>query len=186
MRISAGVELPLLDRRRIPTAPFLSHDFIESSELFIVVCVLSCVWFFATPWTVAHQASLFMEFFRWEHWSGLPFPIPGDLPDPGIENPHLLCLLHWQVDSFPLSHLESLGGCSIHCQMFNSIPGLNSLVANSNSPISNCNDPECLLILPNVSGWRGEENCPQLRTTALGWNCKICACKTWGTLCEEN
>ena len=37
------------------------------------------------PWTVAHQASLSMEFFRQEYWSGLPFPSPGDLPDPGIE-----------------------------------------------------------------------------------------------------
>ena len=38
-----------------------------------------------TPWTVACQASLFMEFSRQEYWSGLPFPTPGDLPDPGIE-----------------------------------------------------------------------------------------------------
>jgi len=40
---------------------------------------------FATPWTVAHQAPLSMEFPRQEYWSGLPFPSPGDLPDPGIE-----------------------------------------------------------------------------------------------------
>ena len=39
----------------------------------------------ATPWTVVHQAPLFMEFSRQEHWSGLPFPSPGDLPNPGIE-----------------------------------------------------------------------------------------------------
>ena len=39
----------------------------------------------ATPWTVAHQAPLSMEFSRQEYWSGLPFPSPGDLPDPGIE-----------------------------------------------------------------------------------------------------
>ena len=38
-----------------------------------------------TPWTVAHQAPLFTEFPRQEHWSGLPFPSPGDLPDPRIE-----------------------------------------------------------------------------------------------------
>ena len=37
-----------------------------------------------TPWTVAHQAPLSMEFSRQEYWSGLPFPPPGDLPDPGI------------------------------------------------------------------------------------------------------
>ena len=48
-------------------------------------CVFSCSWLFEMPWTVAHQASLSMGFFRQEHWSGLPFPPPGDLPDPGIE-----------------------------------------------------------------------------------------------------
>ena len=40
---------------------------------------------FATPFTVAHQAPQSMEFPRQERWSGLPFPLPGDLPDPGIE-----------------------------------------------------------------------------------------------------
>ena len=40
--------------------------------------------FFATPWTVACQAPLSMRFSRQEYWSGLPFPSPGDLPDPGI------------------------------------------------------------------------------------------------------
>ena len=45
---------------------------------------LSRVRLFATPGTVAHQAPS-MEFFRQEYWSGLPFPSPEDLPDPGIE-----------------------------------------------------------------------------------------------------
>ena len=48
------------------------------------VCLCSVVFDSATPWTIAHQAPLFMEFSRQEYWSGLPFP-PGDLPDPGIE-----------------------------------------------------------------------------------------------------
>ena len=39
----------------------------------------------ATPWAVAHQVPLSMEFSRQEYWSGLPFPPPGDLPDPGME-----------------------------------------------------------------------------------------------------
>ena len=38
-----------------------------------------------TPWTVAHQAPMSMGFSRQEYWSGLPFPPPGDLPDPGIK-----------------------------------------------------------------------------------------------------
>ena len=41
--------------------------------------------FFAIAWTVAHLALLSMGFPRQEYWSGLPFPSPGDLPDPGIE-----------------------------------------------------------------------------------------------------
>ena len=55
---------------------------------------------FATPWTVARQASLSMGFPRQEYWSGLPFPLPGGLPDPRIEpaSPAL------QVNSLLLSH----------------------------------------------------------------------------------
>ena len=51
--------------------------------------------YFATPWTVARQATLSMGFPRQEHWSGLPFPSPGDLPDPRIEPVPPA----WQVDS---------------------------------------------------------------------------------------
>ena len=52
---------------------------------------------FATPWTAARQAPLSMGFSRQEDWSELPFPSPGDLPDPGIKpwSPAL------QVDSLP-------------------------------------------------------------------------------------
>ena len=46
---------------------------------------LSYVQLFAIPWTVVCQAPLSMGFPRQEHWSGLPFPPPGDLPEPGIE-----------------------------------------------------------------------------------------------------
>ena len=47
--------------------------------------MLSHVRLFATPWTVPRQAPLSMGFSRQEYWSGLPFPSPGDLPDPGIK-----------------------------------------------------------------------------------------------------
>ena len=52
---------------------------------------LSHVWLFATLWTVAYQAPPSRGFFRQEYWSGLPFPAPGDLPNPGIEPgfPHI-------------------------------------------------------------------------------------------------
>ena len=50
-----------------------------------------------TPWTIAHQAPLSMEFSREEYWNGLPFSSPGDPPDPGMEpgSPTL------QADSLP-------------------------------------------------------------------------------------
>ena len=56
------------------------------SEVCVCVCVylLSCVLLFATPWTVAHQASMSMGFPRTEYCSGLPFPSPGNLSEPGL------------------------------------------------------------------------------------------------------
>ena len=66
-----------------------------------VLSHFSHVQLFATLWTVACQAPLSMGLSRQEYWSGLPFPSPGSLPNPGIE-PYLL---QWQVDSLPLSLL---------------------------------------------------------------------------------
>ena len=45
---------------------------------------------FVIPWTVAHQAPLSMEFSMQEYWSGLPFPTPGDLSEPGTESVSLV------------------------------------------------------------------------------------------------
>ena len=58
---------------------------------------LSHIWLFETPWTVAHQAPLSMEFSRQEYWNGFPFPSPEDLHNPGIKpgSPAL------QADSVP-------------------------------------------------------------------------------------
>ena len=56
---------------------------------------------FVTLWTIAHQAPLFMGFYRQEYWSGLPCPTPEDLPDSMTESTSL-CLLYWQVGSLPL------------------------------------------------------------------------------------
>ena len=50
-----------------------------------MVKLLSCVQLFATPWTVAYQDPLSIRFSRPEYWSGMPFPSPGDIPNPGIE-----------------------------------------------------------------------------------------------------
>ena len=60
-------------------------------ELKVHACVLNGVRLFVTPWTVARQVPLSVEFSRQEFWSGLPFPTPGHLPDPGIE---LTSLVH--------------------------------------------------------------------------------------------
>ena len=67
-----------------------SHVDLKIHLIFLIwkkvkVKSLSHVWLFATPWTVAYQASTSMEFSRQEYWSGLPFSSPGDLSDTGIE-----------------------------------------------------------------------------------------------------
>ena len=59
-----------------------------AQTLYMCVCILSHssrVQLFATAWTVVHQAPLSMGFSRQEYWSGLPFPSPGDPPNPGIK-----------------------------------------------------------------------------------------------------
>ena len=66
---------------------FTIKDILMANTIYEKVKVksLSRVRLFATRWTVAYQASLSMGFSRQEYWSGLPFPSPGDLPNPGIE-----------------------------------------------------------------------------------------------------
>ena len=63
-----------------------------------VLCRFSLVRLSMTLWTVASQAPLSMGFSKQEYWSGLPFPPPGDLPNPGIE-PRSPA---WEVDALPL------------------------------------------------------------------------------------
>ena len=65
---------------------------------------LSRVHLFVTPWTVARQAPLSMRFSRQEHWSRLPCPPPGQLPNSGNE-PKSPTLLHCRKILYPLSHL---------------------------------------------------------------------------------
>ena len=66
----------------------LPLHYVESSEIMCVGGggVLSHVQLFATLWTITHQTPLSMGIFRQESWDGLPFPPPGDLPDPGIKS----------------------------------------------------------------------------------------------------
>ena len=48
--------------------------------------MLSHIQLFTNPWTIAHQVPLSVEFSKQEYWSGLLFPTPGDLPNPGIKS----------------------------------------------------------------------------------------------------
>ena len=64
---------------------------------------LSCVLLFATPWTVTRQAPLSVGFSTQEYWSELPFPSPGELPNPEME-PVSSAL---QADTLPLRHWEA-------------------------------------------------------------------------------
>ena len=68
---------------------------------------LSCVWFFATPKTVAHQALLSWDFPGKNTVLGIHFLLHGIFLAQG-SNPHLLCLLHWQADSLWLGNLGRL------------------------------------------------------------------------------
>ena len=83
------------------TSMNLSFLFSKAGACVWVLSCFSRVQLCVTPWTVAHQAPPSMGFSRQEQGSGLPCPLPGDLPDPGI-NPHFSGLLHWQAGSLLL------------------------------------------------------------------------------------
>ena len=105
----------------------VSHCF----HCFLIYLPWSHVQLFMTPWTATRQAPLSMGFSRQEYWSGLLFPSPGDLPNPGIE-PGFPAL---QVDSLPseptekpslplgLCHLPS-GKKSLPCPAYRFTPAL--------------------------------------------------------------
>ena len=88
------------------TCPISLVKSFQFSYLWTVMCVcVFSVQLFATPWTVAHQDPLSMEFPRQEYWSGLLFSFAGHLSNPGIEPASPA----WQADSLPLSYLWSHG-----------------------------------------------------------------------------
>ena len=101
----------------------------------VCVCVCVCAYsvtqscLFMTTWTIAHQAPLSMGFPRQEHWSGLPFPPPGDLPSPGIK-PESLVSPALAGRFFTLCHMGSHGALKyIHLN-----PGISLKVARCPQP----------------------------------------------------
>ena len=91
---------PGIEHASIPSPALTGRFFTTSATWEVQVKSLSHVRLFPMPWTVAHQASPSMEFSRHEYWSGLPFPSPGDLPNPGIEPG----LPHCRQTLYHLSH----------------------------------------------------------------------------------
>ena len=94
-------------QRLLTTQEIFPRSVSSTFKVKVKVKSLSRVRLFVTPWTVAYQAPLSMGFSRQEYWSGLPFPSPGDLPDPGIK-PRLPALeadaLTSEPPGKPLSH----------------------------------------------------------------------------------
>ena len=94
--ISVSVKIKDLERLRINLINISEET--NLTQVYKSVKSLSRVRLFAIPWTVAHQTPLSMGFPRQEYWSGLQFPSPGDLPNPGIQllSPALQAdSLHW-------------------------------------------------------------------------------------------
>ena len=96
----------------LPLGPFFS---LVWTPVFMGVCAPSHVWFFATLWTVDHQAPLSVGFPRQEYWSRLPFPSPGDLPNPGTSSDNHFAFLHFLLLGMVLITASStMSQTSIH------------------------------------------------------------------------
>ena len=118
---------------------------IALAQTLMKVKSLSCVRLFATPWTVAYEAPRSVGFSRQEYWSGLPFPSPGDLPNPGIE-PGSPALQTDALPSEPLGKPQTL----MSTLMYYSV---NIKVKRAQGPTSYVKDPKCLQIVRNCT-WK--------------------------------
>ena len=113
---------------------------------------LSRVRLFATLWTVAYQAPPSMGFSRQEYWSGLPFPSPGDLPDPGIEpgSPELRiagrCFNLWATRE---ANINPISNCKSHA-----FPSQFSIIVICTDAHESCNQTTCINTLATCNPWR--------------------------------
>ena len=116
----------LLDPRMEPEclmSPSLAGKFFTTSATWKVKS-LSHVQLVVTPWTVACQAPLSMEFSRQEYWSGLPCPLPRDLPDPGVEPTSLMSSASAGGFFTTAAAAKSLQSCLTRCDPMDcSLPG---------------------------------------------------------------
>ena len=131
------------------------------------VCALSltCVQLFETLWTVACQAPLFMGFPRQEYWNGLPFPSPGDLPDPGIKPTSPVSPV-LQADSLP-AHFQHEISFSFKINFWNHISSVQfrSVIQ---SCLTLCNPMDC-----STLGFPVHHQLPELTQSScpLSWWC---------------
>ena len=85
---------------------YLSVYLYTHTHVCVHVCSVTQACPTVTPWTVARQSPLSMELFRQQYWSGLPFPPPGDLPNPGIKPAYFTYVNMPACDSSRISHLQ--------------------------------------------------------------------------------
>ena len=108
-KLENNLGFPVYIKFHISFSCFFPAHFLQCTH----VCVFSCVRFIKTPWTAACQTPLSMGFPWQEHWSGLPYPPPGDFPDPGIKPASLVsCIGRFPTEPSGKPFLQLLS-CSV-------------------------------------------------------------------------
>ena len=127
-----GVRGGCEERRWIRNSLMKYHWFPKQISFLLILAYtlvhaqsLGCVWLFATLWTTAHQTPLSVGFLRQEYWSVLPFPSPGNLPEPGMEpsSPALAGGFYTtELQGKPVAYLENKGKSRQWCKAFSRQP----------------------------------------------------------------
>ena len=112
----------------------LSHSPSLSCPLLGRLLWRSVVWLFRTLWTIARQAPLCMGFFRQERWSGLPFPLPGHLPDLGIEPKFCISCIAGRFFTIEPSGIKQLVKIEVRACHFSAEPSVVALTTQEWKP----------------------------------------------------